>query len=75
MAKNNVKEAAIVTIGERDIPGFLDMLRYDGATVAGWFRGDPGWYGVEIRSRAGSHLTPDRWASFGIMYTPDGDRV
>lgn len=46
-----------------DLPGFLDMLRYDGCTVATWGSGD-GRYVVTLESPR--RFTVDRWASFGL---------
>lgn len=48
-----------------DMPGFLDMLRYEGGTVRGWNHDADGRWTVEIEVEAHLHQ-PDRWASFGI---------
>lgn len=65
-----------VTFSERDLPGFLDMLRYDQCTVVTWDRteavserrGDT--FEVTLQSMPGRttgyEFTGDRWASFGL---------
>jgi hypothetical protein len=47
----------------RDMPGFLDMLRYDGATVADWNGFPIDRFRVVL---TGPRCTPDRWESFGL---------
>lgn len=62
-----------VWFGDRDLPGFLDMMRYDGAQVESWDRVDsnntPNLYGErnvwQVRL-VGPRFTPDRWSSFGL---------
>lgn len=60
--------------GGGDIPGLLDMLRYDGARVLSWdhagephtpghFDIGPARYLITLESE---RFTPERWASFGI---------
>ena len=48
--------------GFGDMPGFLDMLRYDAATVETWDRTQDG-FEVTLRSE---RVTPARWGSFGL---------
>ena len=50
-----------------DFVGFLDMLRYEGATVAEWRDSAdfPGQFAVTLSVAAFSHQ-PDRWKSFGL---------
>ena len=50
--------------GDGDLPGFLDMLRYEGGQVISWDRTDSG-FTVSIRVE-GPRFVPDRWKSFGI---------
>lgn len=47
-----------------DLDGFLDMLRYDHATVESW-RKDGDNYVVAVR-RINNDFTNARWLSFGI---------
>lgn len=56
----------IVRVGEYggDMAGFLDMLRYDGATVESWNRSGTA-YEVTLSTEV-QRFTPDRWRSFGI---------
>lgn len=60
--------------GGGDLPGLLDMLRYDGARVLAWehasyevapgrFDIGPARYVITLESE---RFTPERWASFGI---------
>jgi hypothetical protein len=63
-----------VTFRERDLPAFLDMLRYDACTVVGWDRGGAGGqYVVTLRSMPGRttgyEFTSQRWESFGLYLT------
>jgi hypothetical protein len=72
MAGRTAPEERSVTIGERDIPGFLDMLRYDGCTVVDWARvGDN--YRITLRGNPTRldiyAFTVERWASFGLALT------
>lgn len=53
--------------GDGDLPGFLDMLRYEGAQVTGWDRTETG-FTVGLRVEA-LRFVPDRWASFGLRPT------
>ena len=63
-----------VQFSERDLPGFLDMLRYDQCTVLSWDRTEATRRGetfeVTLRSMPGRttgyEFTTDRWASFGL---------
>lgn len=48
--------------GGGDVPGFLDMLRYDGARVLDWQRSDRGF----LVTLASERITFDRWNSFGL---------
>ena len=68
-----VKRSVLFT--ESDLPGFLDMLRYDGATVASWSTVERGGrrgnvYEVTLQSAPGRtpgfEFTVDRWHSFGL---------
>jgi hypothetical protein len=62
-----------VIFSERDLPGFLDMLRYDSARVISWdrqpmglgslSRGTVDGYKVRLNSE---RYTPERWSSFSI---------
>jgi hypothetical protein len=55
-----------VNHGTGDMPGFLDMLRYEGGRVVEWTRiEDNDSYLVTIEVEALRHV-PDRWRSFGI---------
>lgn len=74
MAKRQPVEAK-VQFSTRDLPGFLDMLRYDQPTVIDWSNVDTDRAGVlsytaTLRSNPertpGYEFTPDRWASFGL---------
>ncbi len=51
--------------GDGDLPGFLDMLRYEGGQVVGWNRVGSDSFEVSIVVEALRHV-PDRWKSFGI---------
>lgn len=54
-----------VTFHERDLPGVLDMLRYDAARVLDWSREDhQGRFAVLLSSERAP--TVDRWASFAL---------
>lgn len=64
-----------VEFTERDLAGFLDMLRYDNCTVVDWTRGTSLHRGessfiVRLRSNPdrtpGFEFTTDRWSSFGL---------
>jgi hypothetical protein len=59
-----------VQIDWHDMPGFLDMLRYDNANVVGWTHVRGGENGVRddkfIVTLTSSRYTPERWKSFGI---------
>jgi hypothetical protein len=60
-----------VLIRERDLPGFLDMLRYDGCTVIAWSHDQSrNVYEITLRAAPGKsadyEFTVDRWRSFGI---------
>lgn len=65
-----INHNATVTLTERDMGAFLDMLRYEGCTVRSWNHGD----GDErTRTRpfdvvlvSDKPFTPARWASFGL---------
>jgi hypothetical protein len=75
-----VKRSVLFT--ERDLPGFLDMLRYDGATVVAWdqqARESSRQDGTVVRTTvyevtlrgdtariAEYQFTVDRWHSFGL---------
>lgn len=49
--------------GWGDLPGFLDMLRYDAAVVRTWgHEGDV----FEVILRSDRAPTVERWSSFGI---------
>ena len=55
--------------GSGDLPGFLDMLRYEGAQVVGWDRytSPAGRSGFTVTLSADANqYQPDRWASFLI---------
>lgn len=49
-------------IGGGDIPGFIDMLRYDGARVLSWDHDADGKLTVHLEAER--HPEVDRWASF-----------
>lgn len=70
MAKLQPARATVRLRGDRqgtDLAGFLDMLRYDGATVVSWDRVDGDAFLVTLQSRVdGYGFTNDRWASFGL---------
>jgi len=52
----------LVQFTARDLPGFLDMLRYDRPVVTSWdHAGDRFTAYLE-----GTRPTVDRWASFGL---------
>ena len=63
-----------VQFSERDVPSFLDMLRYDRPTVEDWSRAETGRRGetfvVTLLSQPGRtpgyEFTPARWESFGL---------
>ena len=67
----------IVEFDPRDIGNFLDMLRYDRATIESWGYGriapTPFW--VRIRSdpsrTPGLEFTIARWESFGLTLKED----
>lgn len=69
-----------VLFGERDVPSFLDMLRYDGCTVEGWDNAagpsQRNWI-VRLRSNPnrtpGYEFTPQRWDSFGLTLKERAD--
>lgn len=48
-----------------DLPGFLDMLRYEGGQVVAWDRTERG-FKVTIEVEA-NRFVPDRWASFMLF--------
>lgn len=57
-----------VTFRDRDLPGVLDMLRYEGGTVVNWTRDPDGGrerYKVTLRVTRNRYV-PDRWNSFGL---------
>jgi hypothetical protein len=57
-------------VTEMDLAGFLDMMRYDGATVRDWTRADRYSFTATL---TGPRFTPDRWRSFGMYpVTTDG---
>lgn len=66
-----MRTIAIVQFHDRDMAGFLDMLRYDRAVVESWshrFRdltqkGNDTWTVTLLADR----FTPDRWSSFGLV--------
>lgn len=69
-----------VTFRVADLPGLLDMLRYDRATVVDWDRltsgeGRDERFSVPLQSSPdrtpGFEFTPDRWASFGLYLKED----
>lgn len=71
-------ELYTVTIAPDDLPGFLDMLRYDFATVESFVTlpaADTGAgrrgvrYAVTLRARRAERA---RWASFGIPVIEGG---
>jgi len=76
MARYNPQVTRSVTFRERDLPGLLDMLRYDQCSVERWTHetGAPAHGGdrftVELRSAPGRtpgfEFTYDRWRSFGL---------
>ena len=50
--------------------GFLDMMRYDTATVIEWAvseRGERRGEETYLVTLSSTRFTPDRWASFGIF--------
>ena len=64
-----------VTFTPRDLPGFLDMLRYEGATVLSWDHSQPGvssTLGPSSRETYTVTLSGprqpvyDRWRSFSL---------
>ena len=57
-----------VEFSVRDLPGVLDMLRYDAANVIGWDRLTPGPGGdrYALSLSADRYPTVGRWVSFGI---------
>ena len=58
-----------VRFTDRDMPGFLDMLRYDQGRVEKWDRIVGERYGHSVGwlvTLTGERFTPDRWSSFGI---------
>ena len=57
----------VATHGAGDLPGFLDMLRYEGGRVTGWDRLDDTRYRVTIEVAPAYSHQPGRWASFGIV--------
>lgn len=58
----------VVTINPAlDLPGFLDMLRYDRVIVRDWNRIDDGTRMVyTIEFSTDRDITIDRWKSFGL---------
>lgn len=54
---------ADATRGGGDLPGLLDMMRYDGARVTSWEGPIADRFVVTLSS---PRVTPDRWASFGL---------
>ena len=51
--------------------GFLDMMRYDRATITGWTYGAGASFIVEVEAPASRNsLTVDRWHSFGLNPRP-----
>jgi hypothetical protein len=62
-----VRIAAPAHGGLGDVAALLDMLRYEGARVADWFR-DRDSHNREILvvTIASEQYVPERWASFGI---------
>ena len=48
-----------------DMPGFLDMMRYEGGTIISWDHNADGRFTVEVLVPS-IRFQPDRWASFGI---------
>lgn len=60
------KIIASVEFGDQDFPGFLDMLRYDGAVVESWAHWEVP-HGNRWRvTLSAPRLTPDRWSSFNL---------
>lgn len=47
-----------------DLPGVLDMLRYEGARVEDWSHEGDRWSVLLTQDR--NRPTMDRWASFGL---------
>jgi hypothetical protein len=61
-----------VTITAHDLGAFLDMLRYDCATVEAWSGAPDPTNDPRARftvSLSAENPQPGRWASFGIAYT------
>lgn len=60
-----------VAFALRDLTAFLDMLRYEAATIVDAGIDIPGTHGerrlVTFRTE---RFTPDRWASFGLHPKP-----
>lgn len=57
-----------VEFRDRDLPGLLDMLRYDQPVVVTWDRvesGPTGFNRFRVTLR-GKSPTVDRWSSFGL---------
>ena len=51
-----------------DLGAVFDMLRYDGAQVLGWTKGEATSRGSKwsLRLRSERQFTQDRWTSFGL---------
>lgn len=74
MARKTITRVVSIRPFDGDMAGFLDMLRYDNATVVDWTTVTPEQgmvrYEVTLRSAPdrtpGFEFTTDRWASFGL---------
>ena len=70
----------VITVREPggDMPGFLDMLRYDGAVVVAWSRTEAvlrGGSSFTVTIRREHPFTIDRWRSFGLVLRDLADEV
>jgi hypothetical protein len=70
MAKTVQEGTVEFTVREMggDLGAVFDMLRYDGAQVLGWTKGETTPRGTRwsLRLRSERPFTQDRWSSFGL---------
>jgi hypothetical protein len=59
-----------VEFTDRDMPYFIDMLRYDAATVLTWDRSGLPNQSRWIVTLDSVRFTPARWNSFGLFPKP-----
>lgn len=65
------KYKVIVKNDSMTMAGFLDMMRYDRATITGWTYGAGESFIVEVEAPASrTSLTVERWKSFGLSPRP-----